>query len=206
MTAILKVDTIQDTSGNNIINESSDTITIGASGDTISIPSGATIANSGTATGFGGVNTPAFSARLSSSLTLADNTATNVVFQTEFFDVGSCYNTSNGVFTVPSNEGGKYCISTSCTFNDGNGNVSDMALYIESTISGSTNSDEIARAEATSNGTLFTRANLSYTTVISLSAGDTIKIQAMADTNNSSSTALLHGTRNSVFSAFKIIE
>lgn len=54
MTAILKVDTIQDTSGNNIINESSDTITIGASGDTISIPSGATIANSGTATGFGG--------------------------------------------------------------------------------------------------------------------------------------------------------
>ena len=83
MTAILKVDTIQDTSGNNIINESSDTITIGAagdtvtvpgtevksnklspasgtalqigdSGDTITIPSGATIANSGTATGFGG--------------------------------------------------------------------------------------------------------------------------------------------------------
>ena len=53
MTAILKVDTIQDTAGNNIINESSDTITIGASGDTISIPSGATIANSGTATGFG---------------------------------------------------------------------------------------------------------------------------------------------------------
>ena len=55
MTAILKVDTIQDTSGNNIINESSDTITIGASGDTISIPAGATIANSGTATGFGKV-------------------------------------------------------------------------------------------------------------------------------------------------------
>ena len=53
MTAILKVDTIQDTAGNNIINESSDTITIGASGDTITIPAGATIANSGTATGFG---------------------------------------------------------------------------------------------------------------------------------------------------------
>ena len=84
MTAILKVDTIQDTSGNNIINESSDTITIGAagdtidvpgtevktnkvsptsgtslqigdSGDTITIPSGATITNSGTASGFGGI-------------------------------------------------------------------------------------------------------------------------------------------------------
>jgi hypothetical protein len=42
MTSILKVDTIQDQAGNNIINESSDTITIGASGDTINIPSGAT--------------------------------------------------------------------------------------------------------------------------------------------------------------------
>ena len=55
MTSILKADTIQDSSGNNIINESSDTITIGASGDTITIPAGATIANSGTATGFGKV-------------------------------------------------------------------------------------------------------------------------------------------------------
>ena len=55
MTAILKVDTIQDTSGNNIINENANTITIGASGDTITIPSGATITNSGTATGFGKV-------------------------------------------------------------------------------------------------------------------------------------------------------
>jgi hypothetical protein len=42
MTSILKVDTIQDQDGNNIINESGDTITIGASGDTITIPSGAT--------------------------------------------------------------------------------------------------------------------------------------------------------------------
>jgi len=42
MTSILKVDTIQDTDGNNIINESGNTITIGASGDTIDITSGAT--------------------------------------------------------------------------------------------------------------------------------------------------------------------
>jgi hypothetical protein len=42
MTSILKVDTIQDQSGNNIINENADTITIGASGDTITIPAGAT--------------------------------------------------------------------------------------------------------------------------------------------------------------------
>jgi len=52
MASILKVDTIQDQDGNNIINESANTITIGASGDTITIPSGATLANSGIITGF----------------------------------------------------------------------------------------------------------------------------------------------------------
>jgi len=51
MTSIIKVDTIQDQDGNNIINENANTITIGASGDTITIPAGATLANNGTATG-----------------------------------------------------------------------------------------------------------------------------------------------------------
>jgi hypothetical protein len=53
MTSIIKVDTVQDVDGNNIISENANTITIGASGDTISIPAGATLVNSGTATGFG---------------------------------------------------------------------------------------------------------------------------------------------------------
>ena len=43
MTSILKADTIQDAAGNNIINENANTITIGASGDAINIPSGARI-------------------------------------------------------------------------------------------------------------------------------------------------------------------
>ena len=55
MASIIKVDDVQDAAGNNIINEAGDVITIGASGDTITIPSGATITNSGTATGFGKV-------------------------------------------------------------------------------------------------------------------------------------------------------
>jgi hypothetical protein len=43
MASILKVDTIQDQTGNNIINENANVITIGASGDTIAIPSGASM-------------------------------------------------------------------------------------------------------------------------------------------------------------------
>jgi len=57
MSSIIKVDTVQDTDGNNIINENANTITIGASGDTITIPAGATITNNGTQTGFGRTGT-----------------------------------------------------------------------------------------------------------------------------------------------------
>ena len=47
MTAILKVDTIQDTAGNNIINENTNTITIGKAGDTVNLAAGATAAGFG---------------------------------------------------------------------------------------------------------------------------------------------------------------
>ena len=74
MTAILKVDTIQDTAGNNIINESSNTITIGASGDTVAIPSGATITGSGLGKVLQVVSVATTTQSSSSSSTFADVT------------------------------------------------------------------------------------------------------------------------------------
>jgi len=47
MSSILKVNTIQDTDGNNIINENANTITIGKSGDTVQVASGATLLGGG---------------------------------------------------------------------------------------------------------------------------------------------------------------
>ena len=96
----------------NLIQPSTGTsLTIGASGDTITIPSGATIANSGTATGFGGTNTPAFQAFLSSNQSIGHASATKIQFNTEVFDTASAYdNSTNYRFTVPSGQGGKYYI------------------------------------------------------------------------------------------------
>ena len=71
MTSILKADNIQDADGNNIINENSNTITIGASGDTTNIIG--TLQNNGAAVG--GANTPAFQATLSSSQSISNNSA-----------------------------------------------------------------------------------------------------------------------------------
>jgi len=105
MTAILKVDTIQDTAGNNIINESGNTITIGASGDTTNIIG--TLQNDGAAVG--GVNTPAFEASLSANQSISDATATKVQFNTETFDTANAYdNSSNYRFTPQT--AGKYFV------------------------------------------------------------------------------------------------
>ncbi len=55
------------------------TITLGVSGDTINVPSGVTIANAGTATGFGESNTPNFHAKTSSQ-SISASTNTTVIF------------------------------------------------------------------------------------------------------------------------------
>ncbi len=47
MSSIIKVKTIQDVDGNNIINENANTITIGKSGDTIQVASGASLVGAG---------------------------------------------------------------------------------------------------------------------------------------------------------------
>ena len=109
MTSILKADTIQDTDGNNIINENSNTITIGASGDTTNIIG--TLQNDGSAV----ANTPMVSAYMSASQTVSDNAHTKIQYNTEVYDTDSAYDhSSNYRFTVPSGKAGKYLISASC--------------------------------------------------------------------------------------------
>ena len=84
------------------------TLTLGTSGDTISIPSGVTIANSGTATGFGEDNTPAFLAfRSSDQGNVSDNTWTKVSFNSEKFDTDNTYDTGSGKKFTPG-VAGKY--------------------------------------------------------------------------------------------------
>ena len=101
MTAILKVDTIQDTSGNNIINENANTITIGKSGDTTNIVG--TLQNDGAA--------------LISGITMADqwrltantNTGTDADVTTNWerndssgwSGIGTGLTESSGIFSFP---------------------------------------------------------------------------------------------------------
>ena len=100
MTAILKVDTIQDTAGNNIINESSDTITIGASGDTTNIVG--TLQNNGSGL-ISGI-TEADQWRITADHSgVADITANwERVDSGGFNYIGTGMTESSGIFTFPS--------------------------------------------------------------------------------------------------------
>ena len=110
MASTILVDKIDPQSGTALeLGSSGDTLTV-PSGATLSIASGATITNSGTATGFGEDNTPAFQAYLSSNQSVSSGTATKININTELYDTGGGYDTSNYKFVVPSGGAGKYYI------------------------------------------------------------------------------------------------
>ena len=101
------------------------TLTLGTSGDTIAIPSGVTLANSGTATGFA-ANTPAFLAKVGGSFTCAHNTTVVIPASNELIDTGSKYDTSTYRFTPTA---GKYYLFAASTFqNFSNDKIAYLSL------------------------------------------------------------------------------
>ena len=114
----LKVSNIETSSG-------SGTITIGQSGETISIPSGVTQTN------IGGLMTPAFQGYYSSSYqTVSDNTDTKLTIDTEEFDTNSAFDTSTSRFTIPSGQAGKYLLYTKFYTYSSNDTGRQAKIYI----------------------------------------------------------------------------
>ena len=196
----LKVSNIETSSG-------SGTITIGQSGETITVPSGATLnLSNATQTGVGGANTPAFEAYLSADQTMSDNAVTKIQFNTEVYDDGSGYdNSSNYRFTVPSGEGGTYKFYTTLNFSD-NQNAQKIGwrqLYFYKNGSSYAffyNDNGTAKAISSNFGS----GNITMV----LSAGDYIEVYAaigQTDDNSPSITGYSNGKRYSVFGGYKII-
>ena len=92
-------------------------------------------ATSATASDFqdaGGDNTPYFYAYKSSNTNISDATWTVVVFDTEKQDSASAYNTSTGIFTVPSGQGGQYYLEHGVRVEASTSQVDRMFCYGES--------------------------------------------------------------------------
>ena len=176
--------------------------TFGDSGDTFTIPAGATIANSGTATGFGD-NTPSFRAYLSTNQTGLTNSAWNKInFNTEDWDTDSAYdNSTNYRFTVPAGEGGKYVFSGEVGIAvaagaDAAGDYIDLKFYV--------NGAAYTKGDGTQRSVVYTAGADNYvanTSVFNLSATDYVECYAYHNLGTSRQC----GAATSFFSGFKLV-
>ena len=88
-----------------ILSNGESTITLGQSGETITVPSGVTLS----ADSIGKLNHPAFRAYRASSQNISDNTETKVQIDTEDFDTDNCYDNSTNYRFTPTTAG-KYFV------------------------------------------------------------------------------------------------
>jgi len=181
--------------------QGSGTITIGASGETISVPSGATLdLSSATQTGVGGTNTPAFKVYLSSNQSVTNSTDTKINLNTEVFDTDNAFdNTTNYRFTVPSGKGGKYYFGYQVWYFDANAGTSNFA-DVSLRINGSGNNTTLIRKYGS-----FTNHNLSFSgnTTLSLNDGDYVEMWSYTQFTSGTNTIKAN---NTVLQGYKIIE
>ena len=113
----LKVGTITTSSG-------SGTITIGQSGETITIPSGTTVSGAG-------ANTPGFHAFLSANMeSLSDNTAVKMQCNTERYDATGVYDNSSNYRFTPGVAGNYFIYGAALLTADSTSNMREAEVYI----------------------------------------------------------------------------
>ena len=175
----------------NLEPQSGTSLTLGASGDTIGLATGAsqTLA----------VNTPAFHAKMNASQQLANDTLVKIAYNTEVFDTDGAYDHStNYRFTVPSGKGGKYLIGGSIR----SGNMADTKkITFDFKVNGSEVAENYAQVVSSNSGEQYT---IGITKILTLSASDYVEVfvlhQNGAAVNFSSSSSI-----GSYFYGYKLI-
>ena len=203
MTAILKVDTIQDTAGNNIINESSDTITIGASGDTTNIVG--TLQNNGSAL-ISGI-TIADNWRLTSSFTGdADPIASNWerTDDATFGYIGSGMSQSSGIFTFPST--GIYRVAFTFAIYSANSSGDDRGPSAKIRVSSDSGSnyDDVAQTHnfVTTISSNYTHNQGTTSTFVDVTNASNFRVKFSVDVINANTSTFGQSDKNQTFAEF----
>jgi len=169
-------------------------LTLGGSSSTITIPSGATITNSGTATGFGFTAKNFFSAYAPSN-NVSNDTDTKIIYQTESFDDASAYDTSNGRFTVPSGEGGKYFLYAKIRHYNSTSMSREVIYFYK-------NGGVYARYEHKGNNV---HNSIQISKVANLSAGDYIEIYYYQNSGSSNNISQFSSDSDQEFTGYRIV-
>ena len=190
--------------------QSGTSLEIGSSGDTITIPSGATITNNGTQTGFGGTNTPAFAAYLAtdSDQSISDSTTTKIEFEEERFDTAGAFDTSTHRFTVPAGQGGKYYIVVKVKC--GSSQQNDIVgVFVHIYKNGSTYHSVGYTGAGFISGTKYPILGIGVlcSSVLELGVGDYVEGYGYIKTNGSGTPKFQEGNDQSTYiEGFKLVE
>ena len=149
---------------------------LGSSGDTITIPSGATLTNSGTASGFA---SPVFQVYLSSTQAISHDTATKVTLDGEVFDPSGVF--ASNKFTVAT--AGYYVINAQIHFGCTNNNLEQFKLMIY------VNGSKVRAVDwnDTTDGTM-RRATIFTQQIFNLSASDYVELYGLCYANDGTTT------------------
>ena len=179
----LETITIDTPSGSNTMQIGSTntaTINLGASGDTINIPAGATIANAGTATGFSSTISTPYAARMwsDSALNCSSGAYTTLDFGTEVFDKGGIADTSTNRITVPSGASGFWWFTGAVQVNNFRAARNILTIFLNGNNTGGLSSgNNFENGQMVVNGYQTVQLNQ----LMNLSAGDYVEIKFYHD-------------------------
>ena len=179
--------------------QSGTALEIGTSGDTITVPSGATFNVAGTLQSGGAAlaNTPAFMARIGSDQgSVGSGTLTKLNYDTEIFDSDGTYDTSNKRFT-PAVAGKYFCTYAFRTLDELDDGEYAQGYFYKN---GSAISPDMGfmRSYSPASNQVVTVGN---SMIIELDADDYVEIYML----HNEGTSITINDKSSHFSAFKII-
>jgi hypothetical protein len=159
-----------------------------------------TYAFTGTVTGAGGVNTPAFAARINGEQTISHNTSTKLTLNTEIFDTANAYDTSTYRFTPQT--AGKYSPYFFYTCINGGNSADSTTDYINVYFYKNGSSQGRLHPRGYNNAQMLYATT--YTKSFDLSAGDYIEVYVMVDTTSGSPKITSGGDIISNFGGYRV--
>jgi len=187
---------------NEIIKQSGSSITIGESGDTVNVPSGATLQQGGAAVASDYFSSTAFYAHMDSQQDLSQDTASKVTFSQERYDLGSNYDASNYKYVVPST--GYYRFDVACHIASASDSQLKTCYIMIRFTSGGSNTD-FKPLYYDNEGSRQRRKPHTFGIVKSLTAGDEVTIYAYPNVTSGTPVVYYSGTIvENYFSGYRV--
>ena len=154
-----------------------------------------TYAFTGTVTGAGGVNTPAFYANKNANQTITSGTTTKITFETELFDTANAFASSKFTPGVA----GKYYIETGLTMQGGTSELIESRIYIYK------NGSNYSYGYGAHQNNYSNYEARTWSTIVDCNTTDYIEIYSNCSDSSGNPTIAQHDPKGTYFMGYKLI-